>query len=81
VFREGDRWVRTFSEDELRGLLTDWEILDLVPTHYATSGPFDLAAGARNLPELLGWEDRCRAHPVTAPWNRAWTAAVRRPAG
>ncbi len=79
VFLERDRWIRTYSEQDLRTLLKDWEILDLIPTHYATSGPFETAAGASSLEELLVWERRCAEHPLTRPWNRAWTVAARRP--
>ncbi len=78
VYLERDRWVRTYAEEDLRVLLADWEILDLLPTHYATSGPFETAAGASSLDELLPWEKRCREHPLTAPWNRAWTVAARK---
>ncbi len=79
VFLERDRFVRTFGDDDLRALLSGWEVLDLIPTHYATSGPFETAAGATTLEELLPWERRCREHSLTAPWNRAWTVAARRP--
>lgn len=78
VFLERDRFVRTYGEDELRELLAGWEILSFLPTHYATSGPFETAAGANTLAELLPWERKCREHPLTAPWNRAWTVAARR---
>ena len=81
VFLEGDRWIRTYGEEDLRLLLEGWEILEILPTHYATSGPFEAAAGAQTLAELLPWERRCREHPLTAPWNRAWTVAARKPAG
>ena len=80
VFLECDRFIRTYGEDELRALLAGWEILSFEPTHYATSGPFETAAGANTLAELLPWEKLCREHPLTAPWNRAWTVAARMPA-
>jgi SAM-dependent methyltransferase len=81
VFLERDRWIRTYSEDDLQALLEGWEILEIIPTHYATSGPFEDAAGANTIAELLPWEKRCREHPLTAPWNRAWTVAARKPLG
>jgi len=79
VFLERDRFVRTYSEQDLRSLLVDWEILEILPTHYATSGPFETAAGAHTLEDLLPWERKCREHPLTAPWNRAWTLVARKP--
>ena len=79
VFLERDRFVRTYSDDDLRALLAEWEILSILPTHYATSGPFETAAGVTTVEELLPWEQRCREHPLTAPWNRAWTVAARKP--
>jgi SAM-dependent methyltransferase len=79
VFLERDRWIRTYSDADLRELLAGWEILQLIPTHYATSGPFETAAGATSIDELLTWERKCREHPLTAPWNRAWTLAARKP--
>lgn len=72
----GDRWVRTYTEDDLRDLLGVFQRVEILPTHYASSGPFEAAAGARTLAELLYWEERCAAHPLTRPWNRAWTAVA-----
>ncbi len=74
----GDRWVRTFTERDLRALLADWEIELLLPTHYVKSGPFELAGGLEHLEHVLAWDARLQAHPVTAPWNRAWTVVARR---
>lgn len=73
----GDRWVRTFTEDGLRALLIDWEILELWPTHYALSGPFELATGERSVEDALALEARLRAHPVSGPLNRAWAFVAR----
>ena len=79
VHVEGDRWVRTFEEADLRALLGDagWEIEELLPTHYIPSGPFDDAAGTLSVEEVLAWEARLRAHPVTRAWNRAWVGVAR----
>jgi SAM-dependent methyltransferase len=73
----GDKWVRTFDRDALTATLHGWTVEELVPTHYIPCGPFETAAGALTMPELLAWEERLRSHPVTAPWNRAWMAVVR----
>ena len=77
----GDRWIRTYTEADLRALLADagFEIEAVVPTHYVPSGPFELAGGELALAEVLALEARLRAHPVTAPLNRAWLAVARRP--
>ncbi len=73
----GDKWVRTYDEAALRSALADWSIEELVPTHYIPCGPFETAAGPLPFGQLLAWEERLRAHPVTAPWNRAWMAVAR----
>lgn len=72
----GDRWVRTFTEEAFRDLLAPFRKVTIVPTHYVTAGPFEGACGAETLEELLYWEDRCRRHPLTRPWHRAWTAVA-----
>jgi SAM-dependent methyltransferase len=79
VHVEGDRWVRTFEEADLRALLEGegWRIEELVPTHYIPSGPFDDAAGTLTVDEVLAWEARLRDHPVTRAWNRAWVGIAR----
>jgi 2-polyprenyl-3-methyl-5-hydroxy-6-metoxy-1,4-benzoquinol methylase len=79
VHVEGDRWVRTFEEADLRALLegAGWSVEELVPTHYIPSGPFDDAAGTLTVDEVLAWEARLRAHPVTRAWNRAWVGVAR----
>jgi len=73
----GDRWVRTYTASAVRALFSDWTLECLLPTHYATSGPFELVAGELELPALLAWEERLRQHPVLGPWNRAWTVVAR----
>ncbi len=75
----GDRWIRTFDREELEDLLAGWEILQLRPTHYVPSGPFEAAAGPVDLPAVLELEARLAAHPATRPWHRAWTFAARAP--
>lgn len=78
----GDRWVRTFTGAALSSLLEEagLEVVDLHPSHYAFSGPFESAAAALDLEAALALEARLRAHPVSRPLNRAWMAVARKPA-
>jgi hypothetical protein len=73
-----DMWVRTFERADFERLLQGFRVERLVPTHYLSSGPFEAAAGPVELSELLAYEERLRALPVTAPLNRAWTAVARK---
>lgn len=80
----GDRWVRTYDEASLRALLAPLleqgaQIERMVPTHYIPSGPFELAGGELELPQLLALEQALRDQPKTAHLNRAWTAVIRKP--
>jgi len=77
VHAPGDRWVRTYTEESLREALADFEILHLWPTHYAHSGPFELATGPLPVAKALALEARLRAHPVSHPLNRAWAVVAR----
>ena len=75
----GGRWVRTCSEARFRAWFADFQDVTTLATHYVTGGPFEAAAGAETLAALLHWEDRCRDHPLTRPWHRAWTLMARKP--
>ncbi|MEE2750749.1 MAG: class I SAM-dependent methyltransferase [Myxococcota bacterium] len=75
----GDRWIKTYEKPELESLLSDWEILSLLPTHYVSSGPFEAAAGDMNLQKVLAWEQDLRGLEQTRHLNRAWTAVARAP--
>jgi SAM-dependent methyltransferase len=78
----GDVWVRTYTEPQLRGLLeARFEVEAIIPSHYAFSGPFELASDVSRLTieQALVLEDRLREHPVSAPLNRAWMAVARKP--
>ena len=77
VHVDKDRWVRTFDEGDFRALLEDFEIFHFAPSHYVLSGPFEAALGEATIDEIRAHEARLRAHPVTAPLNRAWMAAAR----
>jgi len=77
VHVEGDRWVQTYTEEMLRTLLSDFEIISIEPSHYVLSGPFEAAAGDIDIDTIRAFEKRLRADPVCLPLNRAWMAAVR----
>jgi SAM-dependent methyltransferase len=75
----GDRWVKTYTEEELRELLESvgLRIETITATHYMTDGPLERSLpDTVSLPYLLDLEERCRNHPVWAPLNRAWTAVA-----
>ncbi len=74
----GDVWVRTYTEQSLTALLAPLELLALQRSHYAFSGPFELASGRLSLAEALTLERRLRAHPISRPLNRAWMAVARK---
>ena len=75
----GDRWIRTYTQEDLLELLSDWEVLMLRPSHYASSGPFEAAAGPMDLSELLVAEQALQQQPETTHLHRAWMAVARRP--
>tara|TARA_B100000530_G_scaffold317616_1_gene248771 strand:- start:20 stop:958 length:939 start_codon:yes stop_codon:yes gene_type:complete len=72
----GDRWVRTFTEQEFRDLLDGVSIQLFEPSHYVLSGPFEAAAGNADLQAIKDFEVRLRADPITRPLHRAWMAAA-----
>lgn len=76
VHLPGERWVRTYTEDELRALLegAGLEVQLLAATHYLIDGPLERTLGEHDLGELLDLELRLRDHPVWAPLHRVWTA-------
>jgi 2-polyprenyl-3-methyl-5-hydroxy-6-metoxy-1,4-benzoquinol methylase len=77
--RPGDRWVKTYTREELRQLLegAGLRVEKIVGTHYLTDGPLERSLPESvELPYLLELEERCREHPVWAPLNRAWTAVA-----
>ena len=69
--------MRTFTEDDVRDLLSAMDIIQLDPSHYVLSGPFESAAGDIDVEQLREMESRLQNHPITAPLNRAWMAAAR----
>ena len=75
----GDRWIRTFTKDQLLTLLAGWELCMIQPSHYACSGPFEAAAGPLDLPELLKLETALESQPETTHLHRAWMVVARKP--
>jgi SAM-dependent methyltransferase len=73
----GDRWVRTYTREQLAEELAGWAVEEIVATHYIPSGPFEDAAGTLSVDALLATEARLRAHPVLGALNRAWMAVAR----
>lgn len=75
----GDRWVRTFEKDDIAELLevAGYELIALQPSHYALSGPFEMAAGELSVDEALLLEDKLRSHVVSRGLNRAWMVVAR----
>lgn len=73
----GDRWVRLYTEDDVRALLDGWTVELLLPTHYALSGPFEALAGVGDVDALLAAEASLRMHPIARPLHRAWTVIAR----
>ena len=69
-----DRWIRTYTEENLRELLSPFSSVKLQPSHYAFSGPFEMAAGLLPPQEAIALEKRFRNHPIASQLNRAWMA-------
>lgn len=75
----GDRWVRTFEEQDLLSLLAKrFDVEEIVPSHYGYSGAFEAAAGPLDEVASLRLEERMRSHPRGRELNRAWLAVARR---
>lgn len=77
-----DRWVRTFSKEEVIGLLEGAGlVVDMViPSNYVIDGPLErVAPESVNFSELLAAEEAAAAHPVYGPLNRTWTALAHKP--
>ena len=73
-----DRWVRTFTEESIRTLLSDFKIIKIQPSHYSLSGPFELMIGEPNIEELLKTEEKLRNHPISSKLNRAWMVVAQK---
>ena len=67
-----DRWIRTYTEESIRTLLKNHDILKIQRSHYTLSGPFEWAMGDVGVEEFLAKEATLRAHPIAEKLNRAW---------
>lgn len=82
VDRPGDRWVRTYTREDLVSLIeaAGLAVIEIRPSHWLPDGPLEDTLPAEiSLEELVALEDRCEAHPVWGPLNRLWLAAARLP--
>ena len=70
----GDRWIRTYTEEDVKKLLSRFSTVDIQPSHYAFSGPFEMATGLLPVQEAIDIEERFRNHPIARQLNRAWMA-------
>jgi SAM-dependent methyltransferase len=75
----GDRWVQTYSEEKVRSLLDEMVLVELIPSHFAFSGPFESVVGPMDETRALEVESLLRTHPVAGQLNRAWMAVARQP--
>lgn len=73
----GDRFVRTYTEAELRRLFSAWTLETLAPSHYVLGGPFQQVAGELDRERLFSLEDRLARNPAVAALHRAWVAIAR----
>ena len=67
-----DRWIRTFEREDLIQLLSSFSSVEIQPSHYAFSGPFEMATGLLPSQEAIRIEERFRNHPIASQLNRAW---------
>jgi len=74
-----DRWIRTYTEDDIRDLLKDFQIHFLQRSHYTLSGPFEWAMGDVDIETLIHYENTLRNHPVSHKLNRAWMVIAEKP--
>ena len=74
-----DRWIRTYTKEGLKELLSPFTLLNIQPSHYTLSGPFENIVGRPDKSTLLSLEHQLRMHPVANRLNRAWTVVAQKP--
>lgn len=78
----GERWVRTYREEDLVSALegAGLQVQQTHPMLYVLDGPLERTVPpSASLEELLTYEEACRAHPVWAPLARIQTAVATKP--
>lgn len=78
VHVEKDRWIRTYTKEDIQELLQDFHIVKIQPSHYAFSGPFEMATGVVDFQRALELEDLLRHHPIAKDLNRAWMVVAQK---
>ena len=73
-----DRWIRTYTREDIMELLRDFAHVEIQPSHYAFSGPFEMATGLLPIEEAIRIEERFRNHPIANQLNRAWMVIARK---
>lgn len=73
-----DRWIRTYTEESIRELLKDYNILKIQRSHYTLSGPFEWAMGDVDVDDFLAKEAALRKHPIAEKLNRAWMVVAQK---
>ena len=73
-----DRWIKTYTEEELQELLAPFNILQIQPSHYTLSGPFENIVGRPDKSTLLSIEHQLRWHPIAKHLNRAWIVVAQK---
>lgn len=74
-----DRWIRTYTEEDIRIALSAFELLKVQPSHYTLSGPFENIVGRPDKSTLLSLEHQLRMHPIAKRLNRAWIVVAQKP--
>ena len=73
-----DRWIRTYTQEDIYTLLRHFTILKMQPSHYSFSGPFEWIVAPSSATELLEIEEKLRSHPISNPLNRAWMVVAQK---
>jgi 2-polyprenyl-3-methyl-5-hydroxy-6-metoxy-1,4-benzoquinol methylase len=74
-----DRYIHTHTQESLKELLKDFHLIDIQPSHYAFSGPFEMASGPRPIKDAIALEKKLRKHPISKNLNRAWMVIAQKP--
>ena len=67
-----------YTTEDIQELLQDFHIVKIQPSHYAFSGPFEMATGVVDFQRALELEDLLRHHPIAKDLNRAWMVVAQK---